>query len=149
MAPQVRTRIHLKTSIQGLTEHGQHSRDVEVPGSSLGRREPAYFFARRVRASFRPAPDGDAALPRGDRVVQHERLDARLGDTDAEAGSLVVVPYFAVAALRGRLQRLDRPLRDVETHGPCPPVSELRPTLMCFGTVFVVRPCSRMVNGHR
>jgi hypothetical protein len=29
-----RTRIHLKTSIQGLTQHGRHSKDVEVPGSS-------------------------------------------------------------------------------------------------------------------
>jgi len=29
-----RTRIHLKTSIQGLTEHGRHSKDVEVSGSS-------------------------------------------------------------------------------------------------------------------
>jgi integrase len=29
-----RTRIHLKTSIEGLTEHGRHSKDVEVPGSS-------------------------------------------------------------------------------------------------------------------
>jgi hypothetical protein len=29
-----RTRIHLKTSIQRLTEHGRHSKDTEIPGSS-------------------------------------------------------------------------------------------------------------------
>ena len=29
-----RNRIHLKTSIEGLTEHGRHSKDLEVPGSS-------------------------------------------------------------------------------------------------------------------
>jgi hypothetical protein len=29
-----RTRIHLKKSIEGLTEHGRHSKNVEVPGSS-------------------------------------------------------------------------------------------------------------------
>jgi len=27
-------RIHLKTSIQGLTEHGGHSKDLEIPRSS-------------------------------------------------------------------------------------------------------------------
>ena len=28
------TRIHLKTSIQGLTEHGRRYKDMEVPRSS-------------------------------------------------------------------------------------------------------------------
>ncbi len=34
MVPPVGLEIHLKMSMQGLTEQGRHSKDVEVPGSS-------------------------------------------------------------------------------------------------------------------